>query len=635
MAFIEASGVKHEFERRDEEGNVCGIVPALCGVTLQMEEGMFAAILGHNGSGKSTFARHINVLLLPSDGTLRVDGMDTADAAHLWDIRQTAGMIFQNPDNQLVAGVVEEDVAFGAENTGVPTEEIGIRVTNALQTVGMTEYRMHSPNLLSGGQKQRVAIAGVLAMESRCMIFDESTAMLDPSGRAEVLETALRLNKEKGVTVIWITHNMEEVVSADRIYVMDAGRVTMEGTPAAIFARAGELKDRGLAVPMITSLSQSLKSAGLALPEAVLTQDDLLTALTELSGVKGREADPDRRRASDRALCADAGWRPACSEPDAAAYIPAHAGDTATANAGDTATAHTGDAAAGRTGSGRALMTLEHVSYTYSPGTSYEVLALSDVNLTIYEGEFLALIGHTGSGKSTLLQLLGGLLKPESGKVSFDGEDIYARGYARKKLRAQVGLVFQYPEYQLFEMTVLADAAFGPKNLGFSDEEAIEKAKEGLRMAGLPEKYWEMSPFELSGGEKRRAAIAGVLAMQPALLILDEPTAGLDPKGRRDLFAQLKQLHETHGMTIVLVSHNMDDVAELAGRVVLLDHGRIMRTGTPREIFSHRDELEAAGLTVPQATQLMYGLRERGFQADLRVITPKEAQQEILRLASC
>lgn len=282
MSFIEARDLVHEFVRRDEEGKICERIRALDGVSLQVKKGEFVGILGHNGSGKSTFARHLNVLLAPTEGTLLVGGMDTSDESHIWEIRQNAGMVFQNPDNQLVAGVVEEDVAFGPENLGIPTEEIKKRVTDSLEAVGMEDYRYRSPNLLSGGQKQRVAIAGVMAMEPQCIIFDESTAMLDPSGRADVLEAARELNRDKGVTIIWITHYMEEVVEADRIYVMDAGKVKTCGTPREIFSQVKMLEDIGLDVPRITRLAWELREDGLDIPAGILNRHELKEALERI-----------------------------------------------------------------------------------------------------------------------------------------------------------------------------------------------------------------------------------------------------------------------------------------------------------------------------------------------------------------
>lgn len=276
---------------------------------------------------------------------------------------------------------------------------------------------------------------------------------------------------------------------------------------------------------------------------------------------------------------------------------------------------------------------LQHVTYLYGAGTTYEKKALDDVSLQLAQGEFAALIGRTGSGKSTLIQQLNGLQKPAAGTVCCDGEDIHAGGFSLKKLRGRVGLVFQYPEYQLFEETILKDAAFGPKNQGFSEEEALEKAKAAMQMAGIPEDQWELSPFELSGGQKRRAAIAGVLAMEPEVLILDEPTAGLDPRGRQELFAQIVRLNRENGITILLVSHSMEDVAEYAGRVIVMEQGRILFDGPPREVFSHVKELESIGLAVPEVTYLMHELAERGIPADAGAITIREAEEEILRLA--
>lgn len=279
MGIIKASKLVHEYIRRDEEGNVAAITTALDHVDLDVKEGQFIAILGHNGSGKSTLAKHINALLSPSEGSLWVDGMDVTKEENILPVRQTAGMVFQNPDNQIIASVVEEDVGFGPENIGVPTDEIWERVNYSLKAVGMTKYRKHSPNKLSGGQKQRVAIAGVVAMEPKCIVFDEPTAMLDPNGRKEVLKTAHALNKKKGVTVILITHYMEEVVDADYVYVMEKGNVVMQGTPREIFSRVDELKEHRLDVPKITLLADELRNAGLDIPLGVLTREELVECI--------------------------------------------------------------------------------------------------------------------------------------------------------------------------------------------------------------------------------------------------------------------------------------------------------------------------------------------------------------------
>ncbi|MCX4339940.1 MAG: energy-coupling factor transporter ATPase [Lachnospiraceae bacterium] len=284
MGIIKTEKLTFEYIRRDEEGNVEGINRAVDEVDLDVKQGEFIAILGHNGSGKSTLAKHINAILYPTEGTVWVDGMDTQDEKHLWDVRREAGMVFQNPDNQIIGQVVEEDVGFGPENMGVPTKEIWERVEESLKAVGMYEYRKHSPNKLSGGQKQRVSIAGVIAMHPKCIILDEPTAMLDPNGRKEVIRAVRALNDVEGITVVLITHYMEEIIHADMVYVMDQGQIAMEGTPREIFSRVEELQELRLDVPQVTLLAYELKQRGVNLPDGILTIEELVAALTGLKG---------------------------------------------------------------------------------------------------------------------------------------------------------------------------------------------------------------------------------------------------------------------------------------------------------------------------------------------------------------
>lgn len=279
MSIIETEGLVFEYIRRDEEGNVEGITRAVDEVSLSVRQGDFVAVLGHNGSGKSTLAKHINAILYPTEGTVWVDGMDTADEDKLWDIRQEAGMVFQNPDNQIIGQVVEEDVGFGPENLGVPTKEIWERVEESLKAVGMYEFRKHSPNKLSGGQKQRVSIAGVIAMHPKCIVLDEPTAMLDPNGRKDVIRAVRALNDVEGITIILITHYMEEIVHADKVFVMDSGKVAMEGTPREIFSQVDKLKSLRLDVPQVTLLAHELKKSGLDIPDGILTTEELVKAL--------------------------------------------------------------------------------------------------------------------------------------------------------------------------------------------------------------------------------------------------------------------------------------------------------------------------------------------------------------------
>ena len=274
---------------------------------------------------------------------------------------------------------------------------------------------------------------------------------------------------------------------------------------------------------------------------------------------------------------------------------------------------------------------LEHVNYVYSPGTAYEKMALKDVSLEIPQGQFVGIIGHTGSGKSTLIQHLNGLMKATSGKILYEGQDVYGEGYDMRALRGRVGLVFQYPEHQLFEVDVISDVCFGPKNQGLSSEECEQRAREALDLVGFPEKYYRQSPFELSGGQKRRVAIAGVLAMKPKVLVLDEPTAGLDPKGRDEILDQVERLHKETEMTVILVSHSMEDVARYVERIIVMNRGEKMLDGTPKEVFRHYKELEQVGLAAPQVTYVMHDLKDRGFSVSPDATTIAEAADEIMR----
>ena len=586
MSMIKTDNLIFEYEKRDEEGNVIGTHRAIDEVNLDIEPGQFIAILGHNGSGKSTLAKHMNAILVPSGGTMWVDGKDTKEEENLWDVRQTAGMVFQNPDNQIIGTVVEEDVGFGPENLGVPTEEIWQRVEKSLSAVGMIEYRHHSPNKLSGGQKQRVAIAGVVAMCPKCIVLDEPTAMLDPNGRKEVLRTVEELRKREHVTVILITHYMEEVIGADRVIVMDQGHVVMDGTTREIFSQVELLKKYRLDVPQVTMLAHGLKQRGLDIKEGILPTNELIEAL---------------EKAGD--------WR----QNPKKTYV-GHA-----------------ETVVKKEKKENPILKLEHIEYVYSSGTAYEKRALKDINLDIYEGEFVGVIGHTGSGKSTMIQHLNGLMKATSGALYYNGENIYDEKYNLRQLRNNVGLVFQYPEHQLFEIDVLTDVCFGPKNQGLTEEECKKRAIEALELVGLSEKYYDTSPFDLSGGQKRRVAIAGVLAMRPKVLVLDEPTAGLDPKGRDEILDQIAYLQKERNLTVILVSHSMEDIAKYVDRIVVMNKGRKMYDGEPKEVFAHYKELEKVGLAAPQVTYIMHALSEKGMYVNTEVTTIEEAVDEIMK----
>lgn len=583
-SIIKTRDLVYEYYRRDEDGNVTSIDTAVDNVSLDVEPGQFISILGHNGSGKSTLAKHINALLIPTGGTVFVDGKDTSKPENELPVREEAGMVFQNPDNQIIASVVEEDVGFGPENIGVPTDEIWARVESALKSVGMWEYRKKSPNRLSGGQKQRVAIAGVMAMQPKCIVLDEPTAMLDPDGRAEVIETARELNKKKGVTIILITHYMEEVVFSDRVFVMDHGKIVMNGTPREIFSQVDTLHSYHLTVPQVTELAHNLRKAGMDIPEGVLTRDEL----------------------SDQLISKDL----------LSKNVPAVQARPESATSEKTVD--------------DAVLILDHVSVTYKDGGT-ETQALRDVSLQINKGDFIGIIGHTGSGKSTMIQTLNGLIQPTEGHIYFEGKDIGDDDFNKKHLRTQVGMVFQYPEHQLFETTVVEDVKFGPKNEGQDDKECELRAYEALKKVHFPDDSYDASPFELSGGQKRRAAIAGVIAMRPEVIILDEPTAGLDPAGRDEILGLIKEMHDKSGETVLLVSHSMEDVAEYVDRIVVVDKGTIVYDDTPREVFTHVKELESMGLAVPSVTYLLHDLHNAGYPVDDHATTVEEAEKEILR----
>ena len=639
MNNIEIKDCTYEYVRRDENDEVVEKLSAISHLNFTIEEGSFVCVLGHNGSGKSTLAKLFNALQIPTEGCVIISGMDSREEANVFPIREKVGMVFQNPDNQIIASVVEEDVGFGPENIGVPTEEIWKRVADALDAVNMEAYRLKSPNHLSGGQKQRVAIAGTLAMEPKTIVLDEPTAMLDPSGRAEVIRSIRELNQKKGITIILITHYMEETVDADRIILMDQGKLVLDGTPKEIFSKVEELKSLRMDVPLITDLAHELRLSGMPVSDGILKEEELVEELLSIFGedsfVEGiekgqKEEEPEGE--SDRVASA-------VTENSIEKGFGEVADQTA-ATVSEEAEIEKENKTKKETEKDF-ILKVENLSCIYQKGTAMESYALKDIHLSIKRGSFSALIGHTGSGKSTLLQHFNGLIKPEEGEISVhfrknpalilqDKGFLFWKGKKRKVekegvlsfreegfdfqgLRFKVGLVFQYPEYQLFEETVFEDVLFGPKNQGLSLEEARKEAEEALRSMGVEEALWQKSPFELSGGQKRRVAIAGVLAMEPELLILDEPTAGLDPAGREELFQVIAHLQERYAMTILLVSHSMDDVARYAEEVFVLNQGECIRQGSPEEVFSHKKEMEELGLGLPQIRAFLYSLEEKGL----------------------
>lgn len=585
---IRAEQVRFQYKKRDVDGNVIATEEILKGVDLTIKKGEFIALLGRNGSGKTTFSKQLNAILRPSEGTVTVDEMGTRDAEKLYDIRQHVGMVFQNPDNQMVAANVEEEVAFGPENLGMESDTIVARVKQALEQVRMWKRRKTAPNHLSGGQKQRIAIAGILAMHPDYIVLDEPTAMLDPKGRKEVMEALQRLNQEQEMTVILITHDMEEAALASRVILLADGQMRFDGRPEKFFGADALLAEMGMEAPLSYRVRKLIDS-------------DVFEK--KIGDARVEEATIDKREKVAEYDKTGREWEASSELVDKKKNKKAEA-ETDEKN--------------------QDLLSLQHVSYIYSPGTAYEKVALDDVNLSLGKGEIVGLAGHTGSGKSTMIQLLNGLLKPTGGTVTFEGKDIHAKGYSGNYLRSKVGMVFQYPEHQMICDTVWEDVAFGPGKQGLTGEACETRVEEALRFVDLPEKYYQASPLQLSGGQKRRVAIAGVLAMQPEYIILDEPAAGLDAAGKREIFDRIRRMSREQGIGVLLVSHSMEDLAEYADRIIVLDDGKKILDDRPAQIFAKRETLADCGLDVPETVKLADKLRANGYQIPQNVIREKE-----------
>lgn len=585
---IRAEQVRFQYKKRDVDGNVIATEEILKGVDLTIKKGEFIALLGRNGSGKTTFSKQLNAILRPSEGTVTVDEMGTKDADKLYEIRQRVGMVFQNPDNQMVAANVEEEVAFGPENLGMESDTIVARVKQALEQVRMWKRRKTAPNHLSGGQKQRIAIAGILAMHPDYIVLDEPTVMLDPKGRKEVMEALQRLNQEQEMTVILITHDMEEAALASRVILLADGQMRFDGRPEKFFGADALLAEMGMEAPLSYRVRKLIDS-------------DVFEK--KIGDARVEEATIDKREKVAEYDKTGREWEASSELVDKKKNKKAEA-ETDEKN--------------------QDLLSLQHVSYIYSPGTAYEKVALDDVNLSLGKGEIVGLAGHTGSGKSTMIQLLNGLLKPTSGTVTFEGKDIHAKGYSGNYLRSKVGMVFQYPEHQMICDTVWEDVAFGPSKQGLTGEACETRVEEALRFVDLPEKYYQASPLQLSGGQKRRVAIAGVLAMHPEYIILDEPAAGLDAAGKREIFDRIRRMSREQGIGVLLVSHSMEDLAEYADRIIVLDDGKKILDDRPAQIFAKRETLADCGLDVPETVKLADKLRANGYQIPQNVIREKE-----------
>ena len=534
-----------------------GGVRALDDVSLEVSRGERICVLGANGSGKSTLASVVCGLLAPDEGTVELAGERVCadgrpDLEAYRRARRSLGLVFQNPDDQIVTSVVEDDVAFGPENLGLPRDEIAARVARELRRVAMEGYAGADPSRLSGGQRQRVCIAGALAMEPAVLVLDEPGSLLDVRGRAAIMRVMGRL-AAAGTTLIHVTHFMEEALDADRVLVMDHGRILLEGTPDEVFSHGPELSGLGLEVPFAARLSERLD-----LPWTC----DERQLLCELGTVPNLHKTLMEERPDIKHVCK-------------LGTVP--------------------------------NLQVEHVTFSYGRGER----ALDDVSFEVPAGSSTAIIGQTGSGKSTLLRLLCGLERPDEGSVVVDGHDTSSRRGSKAARRA-VGYVMQHPERQLFAETVEKDVAFGPRNLKLPAAEVERRVSRAIETVGLTTRRND-SPFTLSGGQRRLCALAGILAMEPRILVLDEPTAGLDPRGRAMLRRVLARLSE-QGITLVQVTHSMEDAAR-SERVIALDQSHLVAIGTPREVFSRDNErrLREGGLGIPRSLRVARELEDRGW----------------------
>jgi energy-coupling factor transport system ATP-binding protein len=656
LGILKTSHIKYFIKKRNENNQISDKKVILDDVNIDIEQGDFVAILGHNGSGKSTLAKHLNALLLPDDGKVYIDGKTSDSIDELWKLREICGMVFQNPDNQIVGVTVEEDVGFGPENLGISYDEIWKRVDEALDKVNMKQYRKKSPNHLSGGQKQRVAIASSLAMKPKCIVLDEPTAMLDPSGRKEVMAIVSSLNKREKMTIILITHHMNEAIMANKVLVMDKGKVVLNGTPRDVFANVEEIKRLKLDMPQAMELSFELYREGIFSRYDILSKEEFIEEFTKCSNGKcsndkyrnekcSNDNDGEIFNKSDVELGKKSNV--SVSEKD---NVSVSEKDNASVSEKDNVSLSEKDSISLSEKDSVALckksnvtlennervelLRMENVSLLYEQGTDMQVKALDNINLTIYEKELIGIIGHTGSGKSSLIQTMNGLLKATEGNIYYRGRDISAKDFNKKELHCNVGIVFQYPESQLFEETVLKDVMFGPMNKGLSEEKAKDIAINTLKELNIGEEVFENTPFELSGGEKRRVAIAGVMAMEPDIIILDEPTAGLDPQTRNELLDTLEMLNREKQKTILIVSHSMEDMAKYVDRIIVMNDGRIAFDDTKRNVFENSQELLKMGLDIPDVTYIMRELKKCGYNVDDRAITVEEAKQQILGMWS-
>jgi energy-coupling factor transport system ATP-binding protein len=620
---LEVDKLTFNYSKREEQN----VPAALREVSLRIDAGETVAIIGQNGSGKSTLAKLMAGLLQPTTGSILIDGLPTnAGAEAIWTVHQRVGMVFQNPDDQLVANTVIDDIAFGPENLGLPRFEIEERVQEVMALLQLEPYAQMAISELSVGQKQRVAIAGVLAMRPRYLLLDEPTTMLSGNTARQMLHTVQRLSQERGIAIVHITHFMHEITNFERVIVIDAGRVLMDDTPASVFARGDELRAVGLDVPMVTRLGQNMKAHGwVRLPEVILTTEQLKQAIRPLD-----DKATTSRMTYDRVISSRTTDNRTTSNVECG-FIQHVVDPTIADDSGSGKEDHKvqNDSKDIENVQARPLIELRDVHYTRLHNTPFAVEALRGVSLSVFEGQVMALVGPTKAGKSTVVDLLAGLIKPAAGTLLFQDTEVNTPAMI-ERLRSHVGVVFQSPESQIFEDTVGKDVSFGPRRKKVSLAESRQRVLESLEAVGLSyEDFRTRYTYALSGGEKRRVAIAGVLALQPGVIVFDEPTAGLDPRGRREFLELLRKLKQERNLTIVYTSSSLEDVIGLADTFYILDQGRTVRSGTAREILAQSSELAALDIALPEPASIALSLQEVLPTLRTDVLRLAELEEEI------
>lgn len=617
---------------------------ALRDVSCSIAKGTYTAIIGPNGSGKSTLARHFNALLLPNFGKVTSFGIDSQTDSDLFELRRLVGMVFQNPDNQIIGTTVEEDMAFGPENLAIPAIEIRKRIQAALKLLKMENLAKKAPSNLSGGQKQKLAVGSILVMQPKALLLDEATSMLDPDMRRELLAFIRKLRLERSLTVVNVTHHLDELLTADKVLVLVKGHLMRAYCPLDLFNDDEMLSKLKLSLPGgVNLLKALLKAKGinkldLADLESATIQARIEAELASLTALQANELElmalklERENEAFIKSLQANLVSLQALSTKDAsqaaAKELEPNVATTARETAPDAAM-HSPSREAEPVSELKSKQTSEpvikvrHLTYRYPEASKSAAAVLDDISFDVHKGEILAIVGHSGSGKSTLIMHLNALLKNEPEQVIVKGLDA-ANKANFLEIRKRVSMLFQYPEHQLFAESIYKDIAYGPTKLGYSADEVKALVQLACDMLGFTPDMFNKSPFELSGGQMRKVALAGIIAMWPDVFVLDEPAAGLDDRGRNEIFNYIKLLKKL-GKTIIVVSHNMEDVSEFADRVLIMKAGKLVKIAAPSEIFVEEAFLKANSLEQPALTKAL-GQASKALDWPLEAYAPTLAK---------